>query len=95
MKFADIRVCTLIILFFTLLLLTDKEQGRPFHLLSSPKESRAGIKDSSPLLRPDTLQHVEDMAKKLLVHDEVAAVMRHCQRVSESNYSFQHLSSPF
>ena len=60
----------------------DKERGRPFQLLTSPRESRAGVKDSSPLARPETLQHVEDMAKRLLIHDEVAAVMRHCRRVS-------------
>lgn len=60
----------------------DKERGRPFQLLTSPRESRAGVKDSIPLPRPETLQHVEDMAKKLLIQDEVAAVMRHCQRVS-------------
>ncbi|KAM9728003.1 PDZ domain-containing protein 7a [Menidia menidia] len=53
-----------------------KEQSRPFQLFTSPKESRAG----SPLPRPETLQHVEDMAKKLLNSDEVAAVMRHCRR---------------
>ncbi|XP_068578102.1 PDZ domain-containing protein 7a [Cebidichthys violaceus] len=58
----------------------DKEQGRSFQLLTSPRESRAGLKDSSPLPRPETLQHVEDMAKKLLSQDEVAAVMRHCRR---------------
>ncbi|KAM6916775.1 PDZ domain-containing protein 7a [Xenentodon cancila] len=54
----------------------DKEQSRPFQLFSSPRESRAG----SPLPRPETLQHVENMAKKLLSPDEVAAVMRHCRR---------------
>ncbi|XP_061601007.1 PDZ domain-containing protein 7a [Cololabis saira] len=54
----------------------DKEQSRPFQLLTSPRESRAG----SPLPRPETLQHVENMAKKLLSPDEVAAVMRHCRR---------------
>ncbi|KAM3605856.1 uncharacterized protein V6R79_006117 [Siganus canaliculatus] len=63
----------------------EKERGRPFKLLTSPKESRAGVKDSSSLPRPETLQHVEDMAKKLLVHDEVAAVMRHCRRFLSDN----------
>ncbi|XP_034408316.1 PDZ domain-containing protein 7a [Cyclopterus lumpus] len=58
----------------------DKERGRPFQLLTSPRDSRAGVKDNSPLPRPETLQHVEDMAKKLLSQDEVAAVMRHCGR---------------
>lgn len=61
---------------------SDKERGRPFQLLTSPRESRAGVKDSSPRHRPETLQHVDDMAKKLLSQDEVAAVMRHCRRVS-------------
>ncbi|KAM9345346.1 PDZ domain-containing protein 7a [Symphorus nematophorus] len=63
----------------------DNERGRPFQLLTSPTESRAGVKDSSLLPRPETLQHVEDMAKKLLIHDEVAAVMRHCQRFLSDN----------
>ncbi|XP_039640570.1 PDZ domain-containing protein 7a isoform X3 [Perca fluviatilis] len=63
----------------------DKERGRPFQLLTSPRESRAGVKDSSPLRRPETLMHVEDIAKKLLGHDEVAAVMRHCQRFLSDN----------
>ncbi|XP_030604200.1 PDZ domain-containing protein 7a [Archocentrus centrarchus] len=54
----------------------DKERGHPFQLLTTPRESRAG----SPLPRSETLQHVEDMAKKLLSQDEVAAVLRHCQR---------------
>uniref|UniRef100_A0A671YNR1 PDZ domain-containing protein 7 n=1 Tax=Sparus aurata TaxID=8175 RepID=A0A671YNR1_SPAAU len=63
----------------------DKERGRPFQLLTSPRESRAGVKDSSPLPRPETLQHVEDMAKRLLIHDEVAAVMRHCRRFLSDN----------
>ncbi|XP_037321166.2 PDZ domain-containing protein 7a [Pungitius pungitius] len=58
----------------------DKERGRPFQLLTSPRESRAGVKDSRPPPRAETLQHVEDMAKKLLSQDEVAAVMRHCRR---------------
>ncbi|KAK2824321.1 hypothetical protein Q5P01_021496 [Channa striata] len=63
----------------------DKEWGRPFQVLTSPRESRAGVKDSSPLPRPETMQHVEDMAKKLLSQDEVAAVMRHCQRFLSDN----------
>ena len=61
---------------------SDKERGSRFQLLTSPRESHAGVKDSSPQHRPDTLQYVEDMAKKLLSKDEVAAVMRHCRRVS-------------
>lgn len=60
----------------------DKERGRPFQLLTSPRETRAGLKDSSPLLHPDTLGEVENMARKLLSQDEVTAVMRHCKRVS-------------
>uniref|UniRef100_A0A3Q3WWB0 PDZ domain-containing protein 7 n=1 Tax=Mola mola TaxID=94237 RepID=A0A3Q3WWB0_MOLML len=63
----------------------ERERGRPFQLLTLPRDSRAGVKDRSPLLRPETLQHVEDMAKKLLLHDEVAAVMRHCQRFLSDN----------
>uniref|UniRef100_A0A8C6URP3 PDZ domain containing 7a n=1 Tax=Neogobius melanostomus TaxID=47308 RepID=A0A8C6URP3_9GOBI len=57
-----------------------KERRRPFKLLSSPKESRAGLKDSSPQPHPQTLQYVEDMAKRVLSPDEVSAVMRHCKR---------------
>ncbi|KAM7385569.1 hypothetical protein PAMP_001648 [Pampus punctatissimus] len=63
----------------------DKERGRPFQLLTSPRESRAGVKDSSPQHQPETLQHVEDMAKKLLSQDEVTAVMRHCRRFLSNN----------
>ncbi|XP_035519625.1 PDZ domain-containing protein 7-like [Morone saxatilis] len=63
----------------------DKERGRPFQLLTSPRESRAGVKDSNQLHRLETLQHVEDMAKKLLIQDEVAAVMRHCRRFLSDN----------
>ncbi|XP_054885744.1 PDZ domain-containing protein 7a [Poeciliopsis prolifica] len=55
---------------------TEKERSRPFQLFTSPRESRAG----SPLPHHETLQHVEDMSKKLLSPDEVAAVMRHCRR---------------
>ncbi|XP_029962533.1 PDZ domain-containing protein 7a [Salarias fasciatus] len=51
----------------------DKERGCSVQLL---RDSRTG----SPLPRPETLQHVEDMAAKLLCQDEAAAVMRHCQR---------------
>ncbi|XP_026212032.1 PDZ domain-containing protein 7a [Anabas testudineus] len=64
----------------------DKERGRHFQVLTSPRESRAGVKDSNQLPRPETLQHVEDMAKKLLSQDEVAAVMRHCQRFLSDNF---------
>ncbi|KAK6328535.1 hypothetical protein J4Q44_G00005130 [Coregonus suidteri] len=58
----------------------DKERGHPFQLLTSPRETRAGVKDSSPLPHPETLGQVEDMARKLLSQDEVTAVMRHCKR---------------
>ncbi|XP_070697683.1 PDZ domain-containing protein 7a [Pempheris klunzingeri] len=63
----------------------DKERGRPFQLLTSPRETRAGVKDSSLLPRAETLQHVEDIAKKLLNEDEVTAVMRHCRRFLSDN----------
>ncbi|XP_068597718.1 PDZ domain-containing protein 7-like [Brachionichthys hirsutus] len=58
----------------------DKERGRPFRLLTAPRESRAGVKDSRLPHQAEALQHVEATAKKLLLHDEVAAVMRHCLR---------------
>ncbi|CAN9499782.1 unnamed protein product [Ophioblennius macclurei] len=67
----------------------DKERGRSIQLLTSPRESRAG----SPRPRPETLQHVEDMATKLLSQDEVAAVMRHCQRFL-SNAVIEELVRP-
>ncbi|KAM4730161.1 PDZ domain-containing protein 7a [Anableps anableps] len=54
----------------------EKERSRPFQLFTSLRESHAG----SPLPHHETLQHVEDMSKKLLSPDEVAAVMRHCRR---------------
>ncbi|KAM4606945.1 PDZ domain-containing protein 7a [Polymixia lowei] len=63
----------------------DKERGHAFQLLSSPRESRAGVKDSSPLPRPETLEQVENMAGKLLSQDEVTAVMRHCRRFLSEN----------
>ncbi|XP_056251384.1 PDZ domain-containing protein 7a [Seriola aureovittata] len=63
----------------------DKERGRTFQLLTSPRESRAGVRSNSPQPRPETLQYIEDMAKKLLSQDEVAAVMRHCQRFLSDN----------
>ncbi|XP_058507327.1 PDZ domain-containing protein 7a [Solea solea] len=62
-----------------------KERGHPFQLLTSPRESRAGVKDHIALPRPETLQHVEDVAKRLLSHDEVVAVMRHCRRFLSDN----------
>ncbi|XP_027863149.1 PDZ domain-containing protein 7a [Xiphophorus couchianus] len=59
----------------------EKERSRPFQLFTSPRESRAG----SPLPHHETLQHVEDMSKKLLSPDEVAAVMRNCRRFLSDN----------
>ncbi|KAF7663489.1 hypothetical protein LDENG_00207370 [Lucifuga dentata] len=63
----------------------DKEQGRHFHLLTSPKETRAGVKDGGLQARPETLQQVEDMTQRLLSEDEAAAVMRHCRRFLSDN----------
>uniref|UniRef100_A0A3B4U4A6 PDZ domain-containing protein 7 n=1 Tax=Seriola dumerili TaxID=41447 RepID=A0A3B4U4A6_SERDU len=63
----------------------EPERGRTFQLLTSPRESRAGVRSNSPQPRPETLQYMEDMAKKLLSQDEVAAVMRHCQRFLSDN----------
>ncbi|XP_065153213.1 PDZ domain-containing protein 7a [Paramisgurnus dabryanus] len=58
-----------------------KERGRPImNLLSSPRETRAGMREHSPLPSPETMSLIEDMAHKLLNEDEVAAVMRHCKR---------------
>ncbi|XP_062319332.1 PDZ domain-containing protein 7a isoform X1 [Osmerus eperlanus] len=58
----------------------DKDRGRPFQLLTSPRETRAGVRDSIPQPLLEALDHVEDIAKKLLSQDEVSAVMRHCRR---------------
>ncbi|XP_078144740.1 PDZ domain-containing protein 7a [Centroberyx gerrardi] len=64
----------------------DKERGRPFQLLSSPRETRAGVKDRSLSPRPvETLKQVEDMSRKLLSQDEVDAVMRRCRRFLSDN----------
>ncbi|KAA0717740.1 PDZ domain-containing protein 7 [Triplophysa tibetana] len=58
-----------------------KERGRSkISLLSSPRETRAGMKAHSPVPSPETMSMMEDMAHKLLNEDEVAAVMRHCKR---------------
>ncbi|CAM4727489.1 unnamed protein product [Leuciscus chuanchicus] len=58
-----------------------KERGRPIiNLLSSPRETRAGMREHSAFLSPETMAMLEDMARKLLNEDEVAAVMRHCKR---------------
>uniref|UniRef100_A0A671NLY1 PDZ domain-containing protein 7 n=1 Tax=Sinocyclocheilus anshuiensis TaxID=1608454 RepID=A0A671NLY1_9TELE len=57
-----------------------KERGRPIiNLLSSPRETRAGMREHSPIPSPETMAMLEDMARKLLNEDEVAAVMRHCK----------------
>lgn len=61
-----------------------KERSR-LSLLTSPKESRAGVKEHSPLPGPETLAMVEGMAHRLLSEDEAAAVMRHCRRVSRES----------
>ncbi|XP_061492173.1 PDZ domain-containing protein 7 [Rhineura floridana] len=56
---------------------TEKEKGRPFASLGSSPQYNGSecskVTESHLLL-------VEDMAKKLLVEDEVAAVLRHCTR---------------
>lgn len=63
---------------------SGKERGRPtMNLLSSPRETRAGMREHSPMPSPETMSLIEDMAHKLLNEDEVAAVMRHCKRVSQ------------
>ncbi|XP_066536134.1 PDZ domain-containing protein 7a [Hoplias malabaricus] len=58
-----------------------KERGRPIiSLLSSPRETRAGVWEPERMPSPETMVMIEDMARKLLSDDEVAAVMRHCNR---------------
>ncbi|XP_017576946.1 PDZ domain-containing protein 7a isoform X1 [Pygocentrus nattereri] len=58
-----------------------KERSRPIiSLLSSPRETRAGVWEPAHMPSPETMAMVEDMARKLLSEDEVAAVMRHCNR---------------
>uniref|UniRef100_A0A8C2Q4K6 PDZ domain containing 7a n=1 Tax=Cyprinus carpio TaxID=7962 RepID=A0A8C2Q4K6_CYPCA len=58
-----------------------KEWGRPIiNLLSSPRETRAGMREHSPIPSPETMAMLEDVACKLLNTDEVVAVMRHCKR---------------
>nr|XP_057912422.1 PDZ domain-containing protein 7-like isoform X2 [Doryrhamphus excisus] len=44
------------------------------------KSRSKGQRRQPPSPPSDTLHHVEDMSKKLLSQDEVAAVTRHCQR---------------
>lgn len=63
---------------------SGKERGRPIiNLLSSPRETRAGMREHSAVPSPESMAMLEDMARKLLNEDEVAAVMRHCKRVSQ------------
>ncbi|CAL8256224.1 unnamed protein product [Lota lota] len=70
----------------TLLNSIEKSRGRPFQLLSSPRESRAGVKEgSSPQVQADTLGQVQAMAHRLLAPDEVTAVLRHCRRFLSDN----------
>ncbi|XP_060780677.1 PDZ domain-containing protein 7a [Neoarius graeffei] len=58
-----------------------KERGRSIiNLLSSPLETRAGVWEPEAMPSPETMAMVESMARKLLSEDEVAAVMRHCNR---------------
>lgn len=64
--------------------LLDEEPRHPVQLFTPLRDSPAGVKEGRRLPQPETLQHVEDMAKKLLLHDEAAAVMRHCWRVSSN-----------
>lgn len=75
-----VRACRL-----TLALVSSgKERGRPIiNLLSSPRETRAGMREHSAVPSPETMAMLVDMARKLLNEDEVAAVMRHCKRVSQ------------
>uniref|UniRef100_A0A8C5CQM6 PDZ domain containing 7a n=1 Tax=Gadus morhua TaxID=8049 RepID=A0A8C5CQM6_GADMO len=64
----------------------EKSRGRPFQLLTSPRESRAGVKEgSSPQVQADTLGQVQAMAHRLLAPDEVTAVLRHCRRFLSDN----------
>ncbi|XP_062851179.1 PDZ domain-containing protein 7a [Trichomycterus rosablanca] len=63
----------------------DNEPGKGrshpiINLLSSPRETRAGVKQHEAIPNPETMAMVEAMACKLLNEDEVAAVMRHCNR---------------
>ncbi|KAF5900929.1 PDZ domain-containing protein 7 isoform X2, partial [Clarias magur] len=58
-----------------------KERRRSIiNLLSSPRETRAGMWEPEAMPSPETMAMVESMACKLLSEDEVAAVMRHCNR---------------
>ncbi|KTF88977.1 hypothetical protein cypCar_00014525 [Cyprinus carpio] len=60
---------------------SGKERGRPIiNLLSSPRETRPGMREHSPIPSPETMAMLEDVACKLLNTDEVVAVMRHCKR---------------
>uniref|UniRef100_A0A8C0YM01 PDZ domain containing 7a n=1 Tax=Cyprinus carpio carpio TaxID=630221 RepID=A0A8C0YM01_CYPCA len=51
--------------------------------VGSPRETRAGMREHSPIPSAETMAMLEDMARKLLNEDEVVAVMRHCKRVIE------------
>uniref|UniRef100_A0A8C1AWV2 PDZ domain-containing protein 7 n=2 Tax=Cyprinus carpio TaxID=7962 RepID=A0A8C1AWV2_CYPCA len=60
----------------------DGHRGRsksPKHLDNEP-ETRAGMREHSPIPSAETMAMLEDMARKLLNEDEVVAVMRHCKR---------------
>ncbi|TSW48783.1 PDZ domain-containing protein 7 [Bagarius yarrelli] len=58
-----------------------KERSRSIiNLLTSPRETRAGVWEPEAMPSPETIAMVESMACKLLSEDEVAAVMRHCNR---------------
>eukprot|EP00066_Takifugu_rubripes_P012363 XP_011601629.1 PREDICTED: LOW QUALITY PROTEIN: uncharacterized protein LOC101063348 [Takifugu rubripes] len=63
----------------------DEEPRHPVQLFTPLRDSPAGVKEGRRLPQPETLQHVEAMAKKLLLHDEAAAVMRHCWRFLSDN----------
>ncbi|XP_061766072.1 PDZ domain-containing protein 7a [Nerophis ophidion] len=52
-----------------------KERSR-----SRDKRKSADVSGDHPSPALETLQHVEDVSRKTLSQDEVAAVMRHCQR---------------
>uniref|UniRef100_A0AAY3ZW91 PDZ domain-containing protein n=1 Tax=Denticeps clupeoides TaxID=299321 RepID=A0AAY3ZW91_9TELE len=63
-----------------------KDRGRPLiSLLSSPKESRAGMREMNMPPASETLSMVQEVAHKLLEEDEVVAVMRHCRQFVVAN----------
>ncbi|XP_036403226.1 PDZ domain-containing protein 7-like [Megalops cyprinoides] len=55
-------------------------RGAPFCVLCSPRPTANKDTDRSTPPAEEVLGVVEDMARKLLSEDEVAAVMRHCRR---------------